>query len=140
MAQNNIVKIDLEETYQELQLGKELYKVSLGDETRRRWIEVDEIYKEKVSKLDKHNNDDIDEMSKEDYIALEEEVKEVLKEAYAILLDDEEAFSKLYSQCKDILRMYSLYDQITEVFVRRMTEQQNEIQKKYKAKMTKKAK
>ncbi|PMQ66329.1 phage tail assembly chaperone, partial [Listeria monocytogenes] len=96
MAQNNVINIQLEESYQEFQLGTELFRVGLGDEMRRKWIEADEKYKKKLEKLNKYNIDNTDEMSSEDYFALEEDVKEALTEAYAVLLDDEEAFSKCY--------------------------------------------
>ncbi|EDO0429330.1 phage tail assembly chaperone, partial [Listeria monocytogenes] len=42
--------------------------------------------------------------------------------------------------CKDILKMYQVYDQVAESIVGSVEKQQNEIQKKYQAKMTKKAK
>ncbi|EFR92309.1 protein gp14, partial [Listeria innocua FSL S4-378] len=86
MTQNNVIHIELEKSYQEFQLGKELFKVSLGDEMRRRWIEADEKYKKKLEKLNKYNNDE--EMSSDEYLALEKEVKEALTLAYAILLND----------------------------------------------------
>lgn len=79
-------------------------------------------------------------MSSEDYFALEEDVKEALTEAYTILLDDEKAFDKCYAQCKDILKMYQVYDQVAESIVGSVEKQQSDIQKKYQAKMTKKAK
>ncbi|EAE9121637.1 TPA: phage tail assembly chaperone [Listeria innocua] len=140
MAQNNVINIQLEESYQEFQLGTELFKVGLGDEMRRKWIEADEKYKKKLEKLNKYNIDNTDEMSSEDYFALEEDVKEALTEAYAVLLDDEEAFAKCYKQCKDILKMYQVYDQVAESIVGSVEKQQSDIQKKYQAKMTKKAK
>ncbi|EAF5455128.1 hypothetical protein DJ588_00100 [Listeria monocytogenes] len=140
MTQNNVINIQLEESYQEFQLGTELFRVSLGDEMRRKWIEVDEKYKKKLEKLNKYNIDNTDEMSSEEYFTLEEDVKEALTEAYAILLDDEKAFDKCYAQCKDILKMYQVYNQVAEIIVGSVEKQQNEIQKKYKAKMTKKAK
>ncbi|WP_227665574.1 phage tail assembly chaperone [Listeria monocytogenes] len=42
--------------------------------------------------------------------------------------------------CKDVMRMLTLYNQVVDAVVGTMEVQQNEIQKKYKAKMTKKAK
>ncbi|EAC6449936.1 hypothetical protein WO83_13715 [Listeria monocytogenes] len=138
MAQNNVIHIELEKSYQEFQLGKEMFKVFLGDEMRRNWIEADEMYKKKLEKLNKYNIDE--EMSSDDYYAVEEEVAEALTLAYALLLNDEKAYQKCYVQCEDMIKMYTTYDQVVDVLVGSVEKQQNEIQKKYKAKMTKKAK
>ncbi|EAC7082202.1 phage tail assembly chaperone [Listeria innocua] len=138
MTQNNVIHIELEKSYQEFKLGKELFKVSLGDEMRRKWIEADEKYKKKLEKLNKYNNDE--EMSSDEYLVLEKEVKEALTLAYTILLNDEEAYQKCYVQCEDMIKMYTTYEQVVAALVGTMEKQQNEIQKKYKAKMTKKAK
>ncbi|EAF6263843.1 hypothetical protein AS045_02365 [Listeria monocytogenes] len=138
MTQNNVIHIELEKSYQEFKLGKELFKVSLGDEMRRKWIEADEKYKKKLEKLNKYNNDE--EMSSDEYLVLEKEVKEALALAYTILLNDEEAYQKCYVQCEDMIKMYTTYEQVVAALVGTMEKQQNEIQKKYKAKMTKKAK
>ncbi|EKB1807900.1 phage tail assembly chaperone [Listeria monocytogenes] len=138
MTQNNVIHIELEKSYQEFKLGKELFKVGLGDEMRRKWIEADEKYKKKLEKLNKYNNDE--EMSSDEYLVLEKEVKEALTLAYAILLNDEEAYQKCYVQCEDMIKMYTTYEQVVAALVGTMEKQQNEIQKKYKAKMTKKAK
>ncbi|EDN9715641.1 hypothetical protein GJB75_10050 [Listeria monocytogenes] len=138
MTQNNVIHIELEKSYQEFKLGKELFKVSLGDEMRRKWIEADEKYKKKLEKLNKYNNDE--EMSSDEYLVLEKEVKEALTLAYSILLNDEEAYQKCYVQCEDMIKMYTTYEQVVAALVGTMEKQQNEIQKKYKAKMTKKAK
>ncbi|HEM2232782.1 TPA: phage tail assembly chaperone, partial [Listeria monocytogenes] len=54
MTQNNVINIQLEESYQEFQLGTELFRVGLGDEMRRKWIEADEKYKKKLEKLNKY--------------------------------------------------------------------------------------
>ncbi|MBO9038075.1 phage tail assembly chaperone, partial [Listeria monocytogenes] len=48
MTQNNVINIQLEESYQEFQLGTELFRVGLGDEMRHKWIEADEKYKKKL--------------------------------------------------------------------------------------------
>ncbi|EOU3548701.1 phage tail assembly chaperone [Listeria monocytogenes] len=138
MAQNNVIHIELEKSYQEFQLGKEMFKVFLGDEMRRNWIEADEMYKKKLEKLNKYNIDE--EMSSDDYYAVEEEVAEALTLAYALLLNDEKAYQKCYVQCEDMIKMYTTYDQVVDVLVGSVEKQQNEIQKNYKAKMTKKAK
>ncbi|HAC1304405.1 TPA_asm: hypothetical protein GJJ46_08130 [Listeria monocytogenes] len=140
MAQNNVINIQLEESYQEFKIGTEIFKVGLGDEMRRKWIEADEGYKQKLDKLNKYNIDKAEDLTAEEYFNLEKDVKKALAEAYSILLNDEEAFDKCYSQCKDILKMYQVYDQVAESIVGSVEKQQSDIQKKYQAKMTKKAK
>ncbi|MCD2223193.1 phage tail assembly chaperone [Listeria cossartiae] len=140
MTQNNVINIQLEESYQEFKLGTELFKVSLGDEMRRKWIEADENYKKKLDKLDKYNLDEPGEMTLNDYDSLMIDVQDALKQAFDILLCDDTAFDKCYAICKDMIRMSTLYNQVSDALVGTIEVQQNEIQKKYKAKMTKKAK
>ncbi|MCD2247785.1 phage tail assembly chaperone [Listeria marthii] len=140
MTQNNVINIQLEESYQEFKLGTELFKVSLGDEMRRKWIEADENYKKKLDKLDKYNLDEPGEMTLTDYDSLMIDVQDALKQAFDILLCDDTAFDKCYAICKDMIRMSTLYNQVSDALVGTIEVQQNEIQKKYKAKMTKKAK
>lgn len=137
MTQNNVINIQLEESYQEFKLGTELFRVSLSDEMRREWIEADEKYKEKLDKLDKYNLDELGEMTINDYDVLMDNVREALKHAFNILLCDDTAFDKCYAICKDVMRMLTLYNQVVDAVVGTMEVQQNEIQKKYKAKMTK---
>lgn len=97
MTQNNVINIQLEESYQEFKLGTELFRVSLSDEMRREWIEADEKYKEKLDKLDKYNLDELDEMTINDYDVLMDNVREALKHAFNILLCDDTAFDKCYA-------------------------------------------
>lgn len=133
---NNVINIQLEESYQDFVIGGEKFRVGLGDENRKKWIEADEKFREKVDSLDKFSPSDIDAMSYEEYQKMEEESKSALVYACDLLLG-EGAFDKLYAICKDTLKITEVYYQVANELVGAMGKEQDELMKKFNSKMTK---
>lgn len=133
---NNVINIQLEESYQDFVIGGEEFRVGLGDENRNKWIEADEKYKETAAKLGEYKAEELEKMSAAEYTEMEAESKEALKVAFDIMLGDG-SFDKLYAKCKDSLKMVQVYNLVADGIIAAIGKQQTDLQKKYKDKMTK---
>lgn len=133
---NNVINIQLEESYQDFVIGGEEFRVGLGDESRNKWIEADEKYKETIAKLDKHKEEELEKMSAAEYTEMEKTSKEALKVAFDIMLGDG-SFDRLYAKCKDSLKMVQVYNLVADGIIAAIGKQQTDLQKKYQDKMTK---
>lgn len=133
---SNVINIQLEESYQDFVIGGEEFRVGLGEDNRSKWIKAKDEYEKKASELDKYTEEEIEEMSAEEFFKAEESTKEALVYACDAFLGDG-AFERLYSICKDKNKIAAVFFQVANELVGAMDNEQDELMKKFNSKMTK---